>query len=206
MAMLSPLRVPAQALVVALAGVGVAWLFLNGDWLLSLVLVGLGALAGVALDHWGKKRLPAHPVSAVYLLQGWLLIPLAVAVLAAAGVIVITIELTLPDGTGTETKELVGALSTGLVTFLTAGFVSWASDDKNSQLADHVKGTFQEKYTRPGKDKGDAHQFAAGSTGELWVYGGEFQGIEGWGWDARLKRARGIETELASGESEPQRR
>jgi hypothetical protein len=199
MAILSPLRVPAQALSVALAGVGVAWLFLNGHWLISAVAVAVAVVVGIALDALGKAQLPGRPVAAVYLLQGWLLIPLAIAVIASAGAIVTAVELTLPEGTGTETKELVAALSTGIVTFLTAGFISWVGDEKNSQLADHVKDAFEAKYTRPGKTKAGAHEFAAESAGDLWVHAGEVQGIEGWGWDARLKRAHGIEAALKPG-------
>ncbi len=208
-AALSPLRIPFQAMVVALAGAGTAWLFLKGHWEPAV----LGALAvvaiGVACDQVGKAVLPKHPVLAVYLFEGWLLIPLAVAVLASAALIIVAIKAALPEKnaagepTSTETEELVGAVSAGITAFLTAGFVSWAGDEKDSRLADHVKGRFEDKFTRPGVAKPGARVFAAGSDGEQWVYSGEFEGIEGWGWAARQKRAREIAAELESGASDP---
>jgi hypothetical protein len=142
-------------------------------------------------------------VSALYFLQGWLLIPLALAAVAAAAVVVITVELTLPDKTPDETKELVGGVSTGITTFLTAAFIAWSADEKNSALADHIKGKFQARYTRPGEDKPGAHVFRAESEGELLVYSPEYGGAEGWGWPSALKRAHGIAKQLRDGTSEP---
>jgi hypothetical protein len=198
-AALSSLRIPFQALVVALAGTGVAWLFLNGHWVAAVLAALLTIALGTTLDAIGTRALPDHPVAAVHLLQGWLLIPLAIAVLAAAGVIVVTIELTLPEGTSTETEELVGAVSAGIISFLTAGFVSWAEDEKDSQLADHIQEAFSDHYVRPEKKKRGAHVFEAGSRGEKWVQSNEFEEIEGWGRKARLTRAHGIADELRGG-------
>jgi hypothetical protein len=203
MSFLAPLRVPLQALIVALAGVGVAWLFLNGHVVYALLAVAAILALGAIVDAIGKSQLPKRPVRAVYLLQGWLLIPLGLAVLATAGTIVVAVELTLPEGTAAETEELVGALSTGIVTFLTAGFIAKAGDDKNSQLADHIKEAFESKYTRGGTSKDGTHAFVSGSKGEQWVYSDEFEGIEGWGRKARLKRAEGVAAELKSGNSNP---
>src|SRR3954447_12376056 len=93
----APLRVPFQALLVAAAGVGMAWLFLNGHWLLGAVITVIPILLGLGIDAVTRyMALPAHPVLAVYLLQSWLLIPLAIAVVAAAAALVLTIELTVP--------------------------------------------------------------------------------------------------------------
>ncbi len=193
----SPLRVPFQALLVALAGVGMAWLFLNGRWWMGALIAVLAILVGIVVDAVARQKvLPRRPVLGVYLLQSWLLIPLAIAVLASAAAIVATIGLTVPKGTPTETEKLLGSLSTGLVTFLTAAFVSWSGDKEDSQLSDHAKAAFEAKYTRPGTEKPGAHEFQPGSPGELWVYAAEVGGVEGWGWEARLARARGIAAEL----------
>lgn len=203
LAALSPLRIPLQALAVALAGVAVAWALLKGHLDLALLAVAVVVLLGIACNEIGRGVLPKWPVAANYALQGWLLIPLAVSVIASGAAIVIAVKLALPEDTPTETEKLVSAISTGLVSFLTAAFITWTGDEKDSRLADHVKGAFESKYTRPGVAKAGAHVFAPGSPGELWIYAGEYGGIEGWGRMARLARARGVAKELKSGGSEP---
>src|SRR5262245_5222256 len=142
-AIFSPLWVPLRALFVALAGVGLAWLYFHNHSLIGLLAVAAGAAVGVMLDLIGRCLLPDSPVGASYFLEGWLLIPLALGALAAAAVVIVTVELTLPEGTATDTKELVGGVSSGITTFLTGGFVTWAGDDKDSSLADHIKEQFE---------------------------------------------------------------
>jgi hypothetical protein len=202
-AVLSALRVPLLALAVALGGVGLAWLWFDHHRVLAAIAVVAAVLAGWAIDRGGERLLPSHPKAALYLLEGWLLIPLALAMAAGAAVVIVTVELTLPDTTPTATKELVGAVSTGLTTFLTAGFISWAGDADDSTLSEHVMGAFQRHYTRPGKQAKRAHVFKAESNGEYWVFAGAHGGAEGWGAAARRKRANGIAAELASGDSDP---
>jgi hypothetical protein len=202
-AVLSPLRVPLIALAVALGGVGLAWLWFNHHRPLAVIAVVAAVLVGWVIDRVGERLLPDHPKAALYLLEGWLLISLTLAMAAGAAVVIITVELTLPDSTPTSTMELVGAVSTGLTTFLTAGFISWAGDEKDSTLSDHVMKVFQRHYTRPGKPASRAHTFKPESNGELWVFAEAHGGAEGWGGSACRKRAKGIAAELGSGDSDP---
>lgn len=206
-AVLKPLRVPALALLVGLGGVGLAVLWFDDKWLLALAAVLALLVAGVASDALGRRSLPAHPVRARRLLEGWVLIPIALALVASAAVVVVTVELTLPTSEPSkptnETKELVGAISTGITAFLTAGFIAWTEDDKDSSLADHIKDAFQAKYTRPGTPKAGAHEFVANSAGERWVFSDTYGGAEGWSGAARAKRAAGVAQELQEGSSNP---
>lgn len=202
-AILTPLRVPLQALAVGLAGVGLAWLYYHDLWWLAAVAVIAAVTVGVIVDVCGKRSLPACPVRALYLLECWLLIPLALAAAAVAAVIIVTVVLTVPDSTPTATKDLVGAVSTGIATFMTAGFVAWSADDKNSTLADHVRDAFYAHYTRPGTPRPDAYVFRPESVGERLVFSDEYKGVEGWGRPARITRAKGIATELKSKTSDP---
>jgi hypothetical protein len=201
-AILSPLRVPLLALGIGLGGVGLAWLWFNDKEIEASVAVLVAFGLGFLLDLAGKGRLPDHPVSALWLLEGYALVPIAIATAAAAAVVIVTVELTLPDTTPTETKELVGAASTGVTTFLTAGFISAAGDENDSTLADHIKDAFQGKYSRPGGPQG-THAFRPESPGEFWVFAEHYRGVSGWGQPARLKRAKGVATELRTGDSNP---
>ena len=202
-AILNPLRVPFQALLVGLAGVGLASLYYHKLWWLAALAVAAALGIGVVVDLLGRRSLPDRPIRALYLLECRLLIPIGLAAAAAAAVIIVTVALTVPDSTPTATKTLVGTASTGITTFLTAGFVAWSADDTNSTLADHVRAAFYAHYTRPDTPKADAHVFKADSPGERWIFSDEYQAIEGWGRPARAARAKGIATELRNKTSEP---
>jgi hypothetical protein len=190
---------PARALIVGLAGMVLAWLWFRGNLVPAIVLAVLAALAGLAFDWLARRRLPDHPVSAVWLLEGWILTPATLAAVGSAIVVVVTVALTIPAGSKLETdaKELIGTLSTGLTAFVTAAFISWASDDKDSMLADHIREAFRSKYDRAGGDQqAGIHYFPPESAGERWVFSDEYRGIEGWGRAARIRRAHGVAEEL----------
>ena len=200
--LLGEFATPARALLVALTGALLAYLWYEDQRLWAIAIGVAACLVGVVLDTIGKSFLPKHPVAAVWLLEGWVLTPAALAAIAGAAVVLITVALTLPDDTPTSTTKTVAALSTGLTAFITAVFISWAGDEKNTKIAKHIQGAFQAKYDRP-PGKPGAHHFAPGSQGEQWVYSEEVGGIEGWGHDARVTRAKGIADELKAGTSEP---
>lgn len=158
--------------------------------------------AGLIAKEIGTALLPDRPRQAVDALEWWILTPGAFAATAAAVVVIVAVETTVPKGTATDTKELVGALSTGLTAFVTAAFIAWAGDEKDSTLGNEIREIFFAKYKRepdPGKPRERGVQyFPAGSAGERWVYSSEFGGVEGWGRDARRKRAQGIAHELTN--------
>lgn len=201
-AVLSPLRIPMQALVVALAGAGTAWLFLNDHWLTALAAVAAVILVGVLCEAIGRAVVKTKPLLAVYLFEAWLLIPLAIAVLASAGIIVLAVKATLPEKdsagnpTSTETEKLVGAVSAGITTFLTAAFVTWAGDSKDSKLSDHIMERFQDSFTSADTPEEGKKVLPNDSPGIQWVFAGEYEGIEGWGHKARIARAKGVAAAL----------
>lgn len=175
---------PLRALVVGLAGVALAWLWFNGEAVLAIVAaIAVGSM-GTVLDRVGRALLPRQPQVAVRFLEWWILTPAAIAAIASAVVVVVTVALTIPDtaGASQDTKEIVGTLSTGLTAFVTAAFISWAGDDKDSTLAGHIRDTFWQKYKRAGGTAQSGTQaFPPGSAGERWVYSNEYRGVEGWG-------------------------
>lgn len=195
---------PLRGLLVALAGVLLVYFWYDGHRLYAAAIAIIACAVGVTLDAIGRTLLPGRPRAALLFLEGWVLTPAALAAVASAVVVLVTVALTVPDATATSTKETVGALSTGITSFLTASFVAWSGDDKNSRLSDHIGQAFRAKYNRPGGAVGaDVHLFRAGSRGERWVYSAEYGGIEGWGRAARRRRAKGVSEELARGGSEP---
>lgn len=198
---------PLRALAVALAGVGLAWLWFHGWWWVA-VLVGIaGCSAGLALDLVGRRFLPARPVLAVKLMEWWILTPAMIAALASGVVAIVAVALTVSDTASTDTKTLIGALTTGITGFVTASFVAWTGDEKDSRLGDHIRDAFRKVYKRAPDPKAPALEgvrfFRADSPGERWVYSYEYRGIEGWGRAARRNRAVGIAAELESRTSDP---
>ncbi len=195
------LLVPLRAVAVALLGVWLAEEWSSGRiWppvIVSLVVIGLGYLC----DFGGRHLLPDHPVAAVVLLEFWMLAPLVVAAMASALIVLLAIHFTVPSGASPTTTELTKALSTALTAFLTSGFVAWTGDQNASPVAQRIQRTFAAKYQRcvvaPQLPQPGIHYFRPDSPGERWVLSDSFGGIDGWGYEARRTRARGIARELA---------
>ena len=203
---LSGLATPARALLVALAGVLLAWLWFEGNVGLAIVLaIGFIVIAAV-LTLLGDRILARWPKTGVRLLEAWILLPTLAAAIGSAVVIAVAVELTLPDGTPTETKELISALSTGITSFITAVSVSWASDDDDSRLADFIRDRFYAHFKRQPGTAANTSQvvyFTAGSPCERWVYAEETGGIAGWSRPSRLKRAAEIARCLPARQAAP---
>jgi hypothetical protein len=140
--------VPLRALIMAALGAAIAWCSFNDlRWVSIAAPIGV-AVAGVLVGGIGSSLLPGKPVWAVRVMEWRLLVPAAITTLAAAGVIVVTIELTLPETPkpSTDTKEIIGALSTAITAFLTSAFITWAGDEKDSRLGDWIRDQFQAHY------------------------------------------------------------
>lgn len=200
------LSVPFRALLVSLVGVGLAWLWFNDlGWLAVLASVAV-LVAGRLLEGIGRYLLPDYPLWGLRFMELWVITPAMFAAVSAGAIVVLAVQLSVPDTASTAEKELMSSLAAGITGFLTAGFVSWSGDQKDSPVADRIKNNFQEKYKRgtAGQtgNKGIKY-FKADSPGERFVYSEEFRGTSGWGRSARLKRARGIADELRSGFSNP---
>lgn len=197
--MTAQLATPFRGLLVALAAAYLAYLWYHNHRVWAVVLTVLACLVGWVLNAIGKGLLPDRPVAALRFLEGWILTPAAVAAAAGALVVIVTVALTVPDGTATSTKETIAALSTGLTAFLTSGFISWTSDSNDSPLSSHIRDAFYASYKRAdGSTERGVDYFAPESRGEQLVYSDEVAGVEGWGRPARLKRAQGIAAELSS--------
>jgi hypothetical protein len=198
----SELATPIRGLLVALAGVLLAYLWYDHHRIWAIIIGIAACLAGLVFDSVGKSLLPNKPVIALWFLEGWVLTPAALAAVGGAVVVLVTVALTVPDAAATSTKETIGALSTGVTAFITASFISWAGDDKDSKVADHIQAAFQAKYGRPDDPRTGVHHFVPESPGELWVYSDEYGAIQGWGRSARRRRAQAIAAELRSGRSD----
>src|SRR6266566_10031977 len=183
--------IPIRALAVALIGVLFASWWFQGLGVVVVVL-SVGLVAGaLALDGLGRAALPRYPTLAIILMEGWLLAPIILASIAAGVVVLVAVVLTVPDTASTETKKLTSGLATGITAFITSTFISWAGDDKDSTLGDHIRSAFQAKFKRSDPKMPPTqgvHYFKADSPGERWVFSDEYGGVVGWSLSARWKR------------------
>jgi len=130
-----------------------------------------------------------------------------IAALASGVVAIVTVALSVSDTASQDTKTLIGALTTGITGFVAASFISWAGDENDSRLGNHIRDAFRAVYKRAPSPvtppPRGLYYFRADSPGERLVYSNEYRGIEGWSRAARRKRAAGIADELRSGASDP---
>lgn len=198
---------PFLALMVALGGVTLAWVWINEEnhsCAIGVIIVGM--LLGRGCEWTGILLLPKYPKQALYFMEFSVISPALVAAVASGAIVLISIALSPPEGVSVETKQVLTTLSAGISAFLTAGFLGWTGEKGDSKLANRIRGKFQEKYQRhiPQATKIlGVHYFKADSPGERWVYSGAYRGISGWGREARKKRAQGLADELKSRGSNP---
>lgn len=197
---------PLRALIVALGGVFLAWLWYKQPVWMAMTFAALALLLSFFAYRVGRRFLPGHPRLAMSLMSGGLAATEAVlATVAAAVVIVIAVTLTVPAKTPAGTKELIGSLSTGVTAFIAAVFISRAGDPQDTSVGDRIAADFRRKYKRApaaGETReSNVHYFQDDSTGERLVYGDEVAGISGWSASARKKRAAKLADELKSGSS-----
>jgi len=203
--LIGSLSAPFRALAVSLVSVWLAWRWLDKDHATPLIVAGLIIFVAYLCNWLGRACLPDSPRIALVFLELWIFAPLMLGAITAAAAVIIAVHFSLPSDATPERKETVTALTTALTTFLTTGFISWAGDKDDSRLAKRIQRTFFSKYRRPKTNEtrvDGVKYFAAGSTGERLVYSDEFAGIEGWGHEARVSRARELALELSSGASD----
>jgi hypothetical protein len=149
-----------------LVGVVLALWWFQGRWEIGLAVLIVLALLGVLSEWIGDRFLPAHPVAAVLFMEWWVLVPMAIAAAGSAALVVIAVELAIPESVKDPVvKETAGAIAGALSTFLTAAFVSSIGDRDRSAIGDRIKKRLRSHYTRdvqPGQKR--VMQVAAGST------------------------------------------
>lgn len=188
-------------LLTAVASAGLAWCLLQdpGVWISALAIaLALVALFSTAFDL-GERSLPADPVRALQLME---LHRASLWVTGAIGAaLVIRVGLLFPADLKGADKELIGALSTGAIAFVTAMFASVSDDKADAALADRIRSAFQARYLRPGMVPTPAdltvHRFEPGSRGERLIHASRFEDVAGWDRKSRVKRAAGVAAELA---------
>ena len=205
--LVGPLATPFRALLVSAAGLWLSASWVRGDVSTGVAsgLIAAGVATGYVCFLVGRAQLPHAPVFAVYVMEWWSIAPLALAVIATATAVRVTLHLSLPEAAAAD-KEIAEQSVATVTTFLSSVFISWAADEKESPVAERIRQSFYVSYARPPSPATAArgvHYFKAESRGELLVYSDGFEGIEGWNRAARLARAKGIAEELKNGTSEP---
>lgn len=184
-----------SALAVTLLGIGLAWLGITvGWWPVSLaVLVPAGL--GMGSSWLGERRLATAPERAVRWMEWWVLVPGAAAALAQCLVIILGMRLELDDGASVQVRQLWAATIGAVSTFLLVTFVRGAEEADETWVGKRVQRAFFRAAER-------SWRFPKGSTGEMAIYSQGWQGLHGWGRQARRRRAREVANALSQAEPE----
>lgn len=172
-------------LLVALAAVGAASLYLFVEWTWSVAFLALLMVTGLALDRVGRQRVLIDPVSSVLLLEWWVLFPAALAALVLALGLLGSVLLAVP------TDPTAAALFKATIAALTGFGLAIAvkrMEDADALVGKHVRKVFEESF---------GPRFTPGSDGQRAVYESEYnQDVIGWGSSERRARAKVLEKEL----------
>jgi hypothetical protein len=183
------------SLAVGLGGVAVAALWFYVWKPLAFALPLIAVLGGLACDRRARTRLAKDdPVSAAKWINGWFLVPFALALIAAGLVIIVAVALDPGSMPPPQRKEVFSAAAAAIGAFLVAAFVKGAEEADDEWVGDRFKKRFQARYggTFPTPQGGTAPdaQLAVKSDADL--------GFSGWGRSARKRRAEIVARALSS--------
>lgn len=172
------------AFLVAIGGVGFAWLWLHVHPLAALVAVSIVGAIGLVAGLAGVLVARAWPVASIWMLEIAVLLPAAIlAGLAGTVTLVGIVNDPLPDA-GVEQKKFVAAVTGALSAFLVTGLLKDSDELDAKWIGATVKAVFQNTW------KG---RFTSGSA--AWQAANSDLGGN-WGWKSRRKRARTIQKSL----------
>ncbi|MDQ3728435.1 MAG: hypothetical protein M3355_02485 [Actinomycetota bacterium] len=184
----------APALLIALVGAGLAYLWFEGGRAWPLLAVLALVVVGMVADRIGRSKVKGkNPAGAMVWLELWVLVPIALAALAVAFGIWVAVEFEPGKSTVVEDKKLQAAIVAAIVAFMTAVFVKSAEDVDGNLLAPRIRALFQEQLRAALQAKNPAGQ---PSQAELALESELWQG-RGWGRSDRRKRAEAIAAGLA---------
>lgn len=164
----------------------------------ALIAVGIVVVVfsvGWGLLRVGKGQLPEKPETGRKLMEWWLLAPGALGAGAAALVIGVAIELAVPDGTAADTKTLITSATTAITAFITAGFITTATEEPDSTVGEVFKSALAAAY----KDRWSSKWPDSKSQVAQWATRTNADGVTGWSAAARKYRAKQIQEALTPG-------
>jgi hypothetical protein len=192
--MMSFLKLPIlnaiPALLVAAAGVALAWVaFRQSIWLAAL-LAALPIVIGLATFWWGNRLLTKRkPVDAVKFLEWGVLVPGTVVAVTSGLLIGAGVFLEPSKTASVETQKLLAASLAAFGGFLTASFIKSAEDADAEWTGALVREAFLDGY-------GDS--IPNGTDAWKALHSGSWRGLSGWGKADRRRRAEIIGDPAAS--------
>lgn len=177
------------ALLVAVAGVGLAWLGYEAHWAMSAVLVFSIVVIAEAIYRSGRAAVRSSPVSAIPRIEARILVFGAIAAGASALLIFVGVEFEPDKQASEQTKQLLAASAGALTAFITALWVKNAEEADEEWISSTVRADFHREF---------ADVFPNDSPGANAVFAGDFGGESGWGREARRVRAEAVAGALAA--------
>ncbi|MDL5485939.1 hypothetical protein [Microbacterium wangruii] len=148
------LSTPLLALIFALGGTGLAWLWFNSLTIVAIVAVLLLIMIGWGLGALARTALPDRPVRAVQLMDGQVVAIAGTTAAAAAIAIIIGVTIVAPEvasdapanvkQTAAELKAVLTAVATALSAFITS--LALKAENIDTTIGDRVKAMFYDAY------------------------------------------------------------
>jgi hypothetical protein len=209
------LSTPLLALVFALGGAGLAWLWFKGLGVVAIALVLALVSVGWALGALARAALPDEPVRAVRLMDGQVIAIAGTTAGAAALAIILGVTIVAPEAAAdapaevkqaaSELKAVLTAIATALAAFITS--LALKAENIDSTIGDRVKAMFYDAY--PGENPATSaippqpvdprrrRVLPAQSRAEQAVYSDG--AIPDWSRENRLLRATRLQKEIDEG-------
>ncbi|SRR6266545_451903 len=176
-----PLLKAIPGLLVALAGVGLAWLAFRQSLWLAAVIVAVPIAFGLGTFWWGKRLLARHkPVEALKFMEWGVLVPGTVVAVVAGLLIGAGVFLEPAEGASVETKKLLAASLAAIGGFLTASFIKSGEEADAQWTGVLIKAAFEDVYR---------DSFPQGSDAWKALYTESWRGLTGWSRAERRRRA-----------------
>src|SRR6266498_255101 len=135
---LASVIVPLRSLWVAAAGAFAASLWFKNTREAATVLIVV-IVGGYVFDLLGRGALPDYPRAAIYLMEAWAIVPVAVGIAAAAAIVVLTVNLAAPSNASEGAKEVAKAYTAALTAFATAAVIAREIDKAESPIARRIR-------------------------------------------------------------------
>lgn len=184
---MAALRTALPPFLVASGGVGLAWLGFNTIWLLPVLVIA--ATAGLAYSVFlaGKARTSRDPVGAIRLMAWRILLPGALAAGAAGLTIAVAVWLNAPKDASADTTKLLAASVAAFSGLFATLLVKDAESADDKWVATPIRRVFESKFHG---------RFSPESRPALATFAQTFEGMTGWGPEARRARAAAIKAAL----------
>lgn len=188
---------PLRALLFALGGAGLAWVWTQVSPWAALGIVAVIFIVSWVLSKVGEGYVGTDDRRAMRLMETRV-VTLGIVTAAAGAIgILIAVQLAAPEGTAALTTKVLATVSGALVAFVTSLFVD--ADKADAAVGAYIAKVFQAGYVREGHGAPGLVELKVGSDAHLAVMSSTAFGLTDWTRENRRERLRYLLGEKGNG-------